>query len=221
MTAFAALCLLAAAADPPAVELRTHFVGRVTDPDGKPLAGAAVWWQGPTPHGYPSSSGSQTTTDKDGRYRVPVVITPKDKTSGEHYLAGTGVDVFADGFVRFQERLRTEERVVADPAADQVRNFVLAPGERIEGKVAVKAFDGFTSQITVRGPSFRQVYSTDLDGNFRFWVPKGTYTLSVLDAVSVGMNSMRRELHYAAGSAKQPVVVAGVAAGGPKLLVRE
>ena len=33
----------------PQVEIRTHVVGRVTTPDGKPIAGATVWWQGPTP----------------------------------------------------------------------------------------------------------------------------------------------------------------------------
>ncbi|MBX9626696.1 MAG: carboxypeptidase-like regulatory domain-containing protein [Gemmataceae bacterium] len=219
MTALAVLALLAPA--DPAVEVHTHVVGRVTDPAGKPIVGATVWWQGPTPRGVASPTGSRTTTDKDGRFRVPVIVTDTDKTSGERYLNGTGFDVSADGFVRFQERLRVEERVVADPAVDTARDFVLAPGELIEGTVEVKAFEGFSSQITVRGPSFRQVYWVGDDGNFRFWVPKGTYTLSVLDAVSVGMNSMRRELHYAAGSAKKPVVVAGVAAGGPKLTVRE
>lgn len=217
MTALAALALLAPA-DPPAAEVRTHVVGRVTDPDGKPVAGAVVWWQGPTPRGVNSPTGSRTTTDPDGRFRVPVV-TETDKTSGERYLNGTGFDVSADGFVRFQERLRVEERVVADPAADTTRDFVLALGELIEGAVGVKAFEGFSSQITVRGPSFRQVYAVPPDGGFRFWVPKGTYTLSVLDAVSVGMNAMRRELGYAAGSARRPVVVTGVVAGGPKVRV--
>ncbi len=59
----------------------------------------------------------------------------------------------------------------------------------------------------MRGPSFRQVYETDIDGKFRFWVPKGTYTLAVQDGKSVGLNQMRRELSYAAGSARKAVVV--------------
>jgi len=132
--------------------------------------------------------------------------------------------VFADGYVRFQEQLRIEERVVDDPKADQPRDFALQPGELIEGRVEradVKKFEGLTHSVTVRGPSFRQVYTTDVEGHFRFWVPKGIYTLTVLDARSVGLNTMRRELGYAAKSAEKPVVVEGVVAGGKKLRVSD
>ena len=206
------------------LEIRTHVVGRVTTPEGKPIAGATVWWQGPTPSGVNAGSGSPGTTDRDGKFRIPVLVSDKEKTSGEQYLLGSGFDVFADGYVRFQERLQIEEKVVADPRADQSRDFSLQPGELIEGKIEradVQKFEGVTHAITVRGPSYRQVYVSDQQGNFRFWVPKGTYTLSVLDAQSVGLNQMRRELGYAAKSAEKPVVVDGVVAGGPKVRITD
>ena len=114
--------------------------------------------------------------------------------------------------------------MVADPRADQTRDFSLQPGELIEGTVKradVQKFEGFNHTITVRGPSFRQVYVSDQQGKFRFWVPKGTYTLSVLDAKSVGLNQMRRELGYAAKSADKPLVVDGVVAGGPKVRISD
>ncbi len=99
---------------------------------------------------YPSrvdaSTGSSTTTDKDGRFRVPVIVSEPDKASKERYLVGTGFDVFADGFVRFQERLRVEERVVDAVDRPSVRDFVLMPGEEIEGIVSGEAFDGFLNQ---------------------------------------------------------------------------
>ena len=47
-------------------EIRTHVVGRVTTPEGKPIAGATVWWLGPTPSGANSPTGSRGTTDRDG-----------------------------------------------------------------------------------------------------------------------------------------------------------
>jgi hypothetical protein len=132
--------------------------------------------------------------------------------------------VFADGYVRFQEQLRIEEKLVADPRADQSRDFSLQPGELIEGTVKradVQKFEGFTHTITVRGPSYRQVYSSDQQGNFRFWVPKGTYSLSVLDSKSVGLNTMRRDLSYAAKCAEKPLAVNGVVAGGPKVRITD
>ncbi len=206
------------------VEIRTHVVGRVTTPEGKPIVGATVWWQGPTPSGANSPTGSRGTTDRDGKFRIPVFVSGKNKTSDEQYLVGSGFDVFADGYVRFQEQLRIEEKVVADPIADQSRDFSLQPGELIEGTVKradLQKFEGFTHTITVRGPSFRQVYMSDQQGNFRFWVPKGTYTLSVLDAKSVGLNQMRRELGYAVKSAEKPLVVVGIVAGGPKVRITD
>ena len=205
-------------------EIRTHIVGRVTTSDGKPIVGATVWWQGPTPSGVNSPTGSRGTTDQNGRFRIPVIVTDKDKTSGEHYLLGSGFDVFADGYVRFQEQLRVEEKVVADPRADQSRDFSLQAGELIEGKVEraeVQKFEGLTHTITVRGPSFRQDYVTDQQGHFRFWVPKGTYTLSVLDAKSSGLNTMRRQLNYAAKSAEDPLVLDGVVAGAQKIRIKD
>jgi hypothetical protein len=205
-------------------EIRTYLVGRVTTPDGIPIAGATVWWQGPTPSGTNSPTGSRGTTDPDGKFRIPVLVSDKDKTSGEQYLLGSGFDVFADGYVRFQEQLRIEEKVVADPRADQSRDFSLLPGKLIEGNVKradIEKFEGFTHTITVRGPSFRQVYVSDQQGKFRFWVPNGTYTLSILDAKSVGLNQMRRDLGYAAKSASQPLVVHGVVAGGPEVRITD
>lgn len=206
------------------VEIRTHVVGRVTTPEGKPIAGATVWWQGPTPSGANSPSGSRDTTDRDGRFRIPVLVSERNKTSGEQYLVGSGFDVFADGYVRFQEQLRIEEKVVADPRADQSRDFSLQPGELIVGTVTradAQKFEGFTHTITVRGPSFRQVYMSDQQGKFQFWVPKGTYSLSLLDAKSVGLNQMRRDLGYAAKSADKPLVVDGVVAGGPTVRITD
>jgi hypothetical protein len=82
-------------------------------------------------------------------------------------------------------------------------------------------FEGFTHTITVRGPSFRQVYMSDQQGKFQFWVPKGTYSLSLLDAKSVGLNQMRRELGYAAKSADKPLVVDGGVAGGPTVRITD
>ena len=105
-----------------------------------------------------------------------------------------------------------------------VTGFQLQPGELIEGTVKradVQKFEGFTHTITVRGPSFRQVYVSDQQGEFRFWVPKGTYSLSVLDAKSVGLNQMRRELGYAVKSAEKPLVLDGVVAGGPKVQITD
>lgn len=205
-------------------DIQTHVAGRVSTPEGKPIVGATVWWQGPTPSGVSSPTGSQGATDQDGKFRIPVLVSEKDKTSEEQYLLGSGFEVFADGYVRFQEQLRIEEKVVADPRADHSRDFSLQPGELIEGTVKradVQKFEGFTHTITVRGPSYRQVYSSDQQGNFRFWVPKGTYSLSVLDAKTVGLNQMRRELGYAAESAEKPVVVEGVVAGGRKVLITD
>jgi len=231
MTNYVRLALLIGCAAVPTIspaetpaEIRTHVVGRVTTPEGKPIAGATVWWQGPTPSEVNAGSGSPGTTDQDGRFRIPVLVSEKNETSGEQYMLGSGFDVFADGYVRFQEQLRIEEKVVAEPRADQSRDFSLQPGELIEGTVKradVQKFEGFTHTITVRGPSYRQVYASDQQGNFRFWVPKGTYTLSVLDAKSVGLNQMRRELGYAAQSAEKPVVVDGVVAGGRKVLITD
>ena len=206
------------------VENRTHVVGRVTTPKGKPIAGATVWWQGPTPSGANSPTGSRGKTDQDGMFRIPVLVSEKNKTSGEQYMLGSGFDVFADGYVRLQETLRIEEKVVTDPQTDQSLDFSLQPGELIEGTIKradVQKFEGFTHTITVRGPSFRQVYVSDQQGKFRFWVPKGTYSLSVLDAKSVGLNQMRRELGYAVKSAEKPLVLDGVVAGGPKVQITD
>ena len=139
-------------------------------------------------------------------------------------MLGSGFDVFADGYVRLQEPLRIEEKVVTDPQTDPSLDFSLQPGELIEGTVKradVQKFEGFTHTITVRGPSFRQVYVSDQQGKFRFWVPKGTYSLSVLDAKSVGLNQMRRELGYAVKSAEKPLVLDGVVAGGPKVQITD
>jgi len=205
-------------------EIRTHVVGRVTTSEGKPIVGATVWWQGPSPSGANSPTGSRGMTDKDGKFRIPVLVSNKDKTSGEQYLLGSGFEVFADGFVRFQEQLRIEEKLVLDPRADQSRDFSLQAGELIEGTINradLEKFKGFTHTITVRGPSYRQVYLSDQQGNFRFWVPKGTYSLSVLDAKSVGLNTMRRDLGYAAKSAEKPLVVNGVVAGGQKVQITD
>jgi len=205
-------------------ETRTHVVGRVTTPEGMPIAGATVWWQGPTPSDVNAGSGSPGITDRNGRFRIPVLVSEKNETSGEHYLLGSGFDVFADGYVRFQEQLRIEEKVVVDPQADQSRDFSLQPGELIEGTVTrsdVDKFEGFTHTITVRGPSYRQVYVSDQQGHFRFWVPRGTYSLSALDAKTVGLNQMRRELGYAAKSAEKPLVVDGVVAGGPQVRISD
>jgi hypothetical protein len=55
-------------------EIRTHVVGRVITPEGKPIAGATVWWQGPTPSGVNSPAGSPGTTDWDGKFRIPVLV---------------------------------------------------------------------------------------------------------------------------------------------------
>jgi len=231
MTTYVKLALLIGCAAVPMrsrsetpVEIRTHVVGRVTAPEGKPIAGATVWWQGPTPSGANSPSGSRGTTDRDGKFRIPVLVSEKNKTSGEQYLLGSGFDVFAEGYIRFQEQLRIEEKVVADPRADQSRDFSLQPGELIEGTVMradVQKFDGFTHTITVRGPSFRQVYVSDQQGKFRFWVPKGTYSLSVLDAKSVGLNQMRREFGYAVKSVEKTLLMDGVVAGGPKVRITD
>jgi hypothetical protein len=231
MTNYVRLALLIGCAAAPMIsraetpaEIRTHVVGRVTTPEGKPIVGAIVWWQGPTPSGVNAGSGSPGTTDRDGTYRIPVLVSEKNETSGEQYMLGSGFDVVADGYVRFQEQLRIEEKVVTDPRADQSRDFSLQPGELIEGTVKrgdAKKFEGFLHTITVRGPSYRQVYVSDQQGNFRFWVPKGTYSLSVLDAKTVGLNQMRRELGYAAKSAEKPLVVEGVVAGGPKVRITD
>jgi hypothetical protein len=201
-------------------EIITHITGQVTASDGKPIAQATVWWQGPTPQGVNAPTGSPTTTDNEGRFRLPIIISDPDTISKERYLVGNGFDVFAEGYVRFQERLPIEERVVLDQAQLIERDFVLLPGELIEGQVQVKAFEGFMSYVTARGPSFRQVYTTDLKGNFRFWVPKGTYTLSVQDAKSYGLNLMRRELSYAAKDVNKPVVVR-VASGTQGIIVKD
>ena len=103
----------AASEDPPTPE-PTVVTGRVTDAEGKPVAGAGV--------GYIHSSGSSaksgsTTTDEDGRYSL-------EAEPGKHR-----VTVEAEGFV--VSYLSREVR----PGTNSGWDLVLTRGVRVTGRV--------------------------------------------------------------------------------------
>jgi hypothetical protein len=164
----AALCL--APAVPPA-----QLAGSVRTADGKPIPSAVVAVLGST----------QTQTDADGKYMLSMPI-PR----GE-FLAVRTIIVSAKGFVPFEDTFLRDDLRIAG-GATQSRDFVLATGPTIAGKVdvplpildklkAVKPGERVWT-LEVRGPSFKGRYRTEPGGAFEVTVPtSGNYTVTLLD----------------------------------------
>jgi RNA polymerase sigma factor (sigma-70 family) len=149
----------------------THVEGRVTDADGKPIAGARVSIDGTI--GYAATFGmtefnARGTTGRDGTYKLGF------KTKPGTVVTITGITAEADGYVAHRERFHFDE-LKTTPGTPGKWDFVLAKGEVIAGRVAGA---GEMVPVLVRGPSFSRIFFTDKDGAFRFWVPKGTYTVT-------------------------------------------
>jgi hypothetical protein len=164
----AALCL--APAVPPA-----QLAGSVRTADGKPIAGAVVAVLGST----------QTQTDANGNYTLSMPI-PR----GE-FLAVRTIIVSAKGFVPFEDTFLREDLRIAG-GATQSRDFVLATGPSIVGKVDVPLptldkLKGVKPEervwmMEVRGPSFKGRYRTEPGGSFEAIVPStGNYAVTLLD----------------------------------------
>jgi hypothetical protein len=115
MTSLIISTLLFAPAVPPA-----QLAGSVRTVDGKPIAGAIVAVLGST----------QTQTDADGNYTLSMPI-PR----GEFLAVGT-IIVSAKGFVPFEDTFLRDDLRIAG-GATQSRDFVLATGPSIAGKVDV------------------------------------------------------------------------------------
>jgi peptidase S41-like protein len=174
----AALSLLPAA--PPA-----QMAGSVRTVDGKPIAGALVAVLGST----------QTQTDSDGKYTLSMPI-PR----GE-FLAVQTIIISAKGYVPFEDTFLRDDLRIAG-GATQSRDFVLATGPNIAGKVDVPLpiLDKLKKvnaaervwTLEVRGPSFKGRYRTEPGGAFEVTVPaSGNYSMTLLDRPFVGADEIK------------------------------
>jgi hypothetical protein len=173
---------------------KSYLTGTVRDPDGKPINGAKVHLnnaEGP----YATLGGNWAFSGADGKYSLRVFVKPNSKA------VVTELIVSAKGFVRMRERFLMEE-VVLLPGKKTTTNFVLARGEVLGGKIEVplhraqKALGVKPEErqffFTVRGPSFKEYFETEKGGNFKVWVPKGTYTIEAV-GMGKGRSPARRE----------------------------
>jgi hypothetical protein len=171
----------------------SYLTGTVRDADGKPVNGAKVHLNNAEgPHG--TLGGNWAFTGTDGKYALRVFVKTDNKA------VVTEVIVSAKGFVQLNERFRLEE-VILQPGKKTEAHFRLARGEVLGGSLDVpltgaeKAIGVKPEErqfvVAVRGPSFKQYLLTEKGGRFAFWVPRGTYTLSVW--IGSGRASVRRE----------------------------
>jgi hypothetical protein len=173
------------------------ITGAITDVDGKPITGARVSVSGmgeaepPGPHSSLYVDG-WTVTAADGTYKIEFKV--RQNKSGKRHgpaekVLATQILVEADGFVAYSENFQYFERVVS-PEVPGKWDFVLVRGDVISGHVDVPDLKEETP-LLVRGPSFTRVYFVGKDGKFRFWVPKGVYTLTaVVETDTVARISM-------------------------------
>ncbi|HXY36860.1 MAG TPA: S41 family peptidase [Planctomycetaceae bacterium] len=159
-----------------------RVMGRVTDSEGKPLAGVKVHLnniRGPVVLGGPT----EARTDKDGRYEIAV-----------QFSRGASlrlVNIFADldGYVRgapaFEAALKQGQKAKQD--------FRLERGMILSGVIVPPPPDSRFPRpqswpkrtvLRITGPALRswpdnaQFCVTDSTGRFQIWLPPGRYTLS-------------------------------------------
>lgn len=194
----------------------TYVEGTVRDGDGKPIAGAHVEKSGTI--GYAATFGNErefsgrAVTGADGAYKLGF------KTKPGTTVVITALHAEADGYVAHTEQFSYDE-VKTTPGAPGGWDFVLARGEVIAGRVA-EADRGDRTPILVRGPSFSRTFHTNPDGTFRFWVPKGTYTVSAAVHVkSVPRDKALADTEYSHGLVVKRAATAEKVASGTEGLV--
>ena len=106
--------------------------GRITDVEGKPIAGAWVWTQGLTE--APLEGIMSGVTDADGRYSIPD-LSRLDTQTFEKLKSVSRVRVSAIHiYIRARHPDYVTELRTYSKAPDSV-NFVLKPGGSVEGRV--------------------------------------------------------------------------------------
>jgi hypothetical protein len=156
-----------------------YVAGTVKDGDGKPVAGARV--EKRSTIGYAATFGGtefngSAVSGADGAYKLGF------KTKPGTTVVVAGIAASADGYVAHDEKFPYYELRTA-PDKPGRWDFVLANGEVIAGRVAPPDDEAHVP-ILVRGPSFSDQFYTGKDGAFRFWVPKGTYTVTAVVQIS-------------------------------------
>lgn len=162
----------------------TSCSGRIVDPEGVPVAGAAIalQWQ-PTlpgradiPAGRPSSR--RATTDRDGRFRIAEMPAGKVKLSAA-----------AAGFVA----LESQPLALPQPAGEE-KTWILRRGSTLEGRISTTAGAPAPGVRVVAGSAGGV---SDDDGFFRVdGVPTG---LLVVEAVHPHYPRVRRSLRIEEG----------------------
>ncbi|WP_171473763.1 RNA polymerase sigma factor [Frigoriglobus tundricola] len=152
-----------------------HVTGTVKDGDGNPIAGARVVKNGTI--GFAATFGGTefgggAVAGANGAYKLGF------KTKPGTTVVVTAIGAEADGYVAHRENFGYDELKTA-PDKPGRWDFVLAKGEVIAGRVAPPDDEAHVL-ILVRGPSFTDRFITGKGGTFRFWVSKGTYTVTAV-----------------------------------------
>jgi beta-lactamase regulating signal transducer with metallopeptidase domain/5-hydroxyisourate hydrolase-like protein (transthyretin family) len=157
--------------------------GRVTDPDGKPIASAWVWTYGFRNDPLPGARSSRT--DAEGRYAITDldawdVATQKPTPSGD----GRTMKTISHGYFWVRHPDYGEERPIYKRVPDTI-NITLQPAailsgrvlDQITGKPAVDVLVSMQATHKSKEPWFYQA-RTDRDGKYRFSsLPDATYNL--------------------------------------------
>ncbi|MEI6497911.1 MAG: carboxypeptidase-like regulatory domain-containing protein [Actinomycetota bacterium] len=165
-----------------------HIVGRVTDSEGKPIAGMSVYAfsDGASPGSAPTSA----VTDVVGRYSMPVtpgtyaidfsgdIGAPLNRFGGNHRYVEEWYQASADSV--------HAKHVLVSAATDVTNiNASLVPLRRISGHVADSAGHPIAYTVVAASDQLGQteISETDINGNFSLYVTPGAYKVEFVGEV--------------------------------------
>jgi RNA polymerase sigma factor (sigma-70 family) len=143
--------------------------GKVTDKQGKPVAGAEVYVGNTQWVKTMNEDGSyQTKTAADGTYSLPL------KCQGEFRLHVTRMGSKKPGFIKVEKH----DRLKLPPGGSAAVDFVLEAGEPFGGVLKLPAHYGDHSQtIAITGQGLNEHVWMEKDKKFELTLPAGTYTV--------------------------------------------